>query len=614
MRHTGELGGSGTKSGKSRKGHRWRITFSITAIFLVMCGGAAIYFSQSAITVRNELEEAKALVPQLRNAIQQDDPVAVNQVVSVMRGRTTAAREASSNALWTAAGSLPWIGPNFRAVTEVAISADDMTTLGAQPLAEVFKSLDWKSLASVDGAANLPELEKAVPKIRAAAYAVESSTARLESIDAGSLLPALSTPLTEIVDQLRDASAGLSTAADASEIIARMMGGSAPHSYLLIIQNNAEVRASGGIPGALAVLQVDSGRITLGAQASSGDFGAMTPPLAVDQAQRDIYSGRLGKFVQDVNLTPDFPTAATNAVAMWDRRYNQRLEGAISIDPVALSYLLDATGPIDISIPELGSATGGLPTTLSGENVVRTLLSDVYSEIEQPQLQDAYFAAVAHKIFTALSAPSTDTTKLLAGLSRASEERRVLLWSGNPLEQEIIAKYPLSGSVEGPSVQPAQFGVYFNDGTGAKMDYYLERTVQLIKECPRNGYEQTTVRITSTNMAPADAATSLPAYVTGDGVFGVRPGTVQTNIMAYGPAQANVETARLDGQQTGFAPYLHSNRPVGVIAVHLAPGEQKTVELTFGKIVQHTEPNLVVTPTVQSVKDVNLPTQNAACG
>jgi hypothetical protein len=88
---------------------------------------------------------------------------------------------------------------------------------------------------------------------------------------------------------------------------------------------------------------------------------------------------------------------------------------------------------------------------------------------------------------------------------------------------------------------------------------------------------------------------------------------VQTNIVAYGPVQANMENAKMQGQRTDFASYQHSNRPVGVLAVQLAPGESKTVDFTFGKIVQHTEPNVAVTPTVQDVKDVILPTQNAEC-
>lgn len=394
-----------------------------------------------------------------------------------------------------------------------------------------------------------------------------------------------------------------------------MMGVETPRNYLLMVQNNAESRASGGIPGALAVLELDNGELSLGAQSSAGEIGTMSPIIALDEIQQQIYSKRLGKFMQDVNLTPDFPTAASTAAAMWERKTGQRLDGVVSVDPVALSYLLNATGPVRISGNELSQvASLGLPTELNGQNVVPTLLSEVYARIEEPKLQDAYFAGVAQEIFRALSSEQTDPKDLISGLSRGVTEGRISLWSATESEQSIIGTYPLSGSIAGSSVPAAQFGVYFNDGTGAKMDYYVERTVQLIRECPKDGYENTTVRVTSTNNAPADAATSLPAYVTGAGVFGVPPGSVQTNIVAYGPAQATVETARLDGQKTGFAPYLHSNRPVGVLAVRLAPGESKTVDFTFGKIVQHTEPNVVVTPTVQDVKDVKLPMENAACG
>jgi hypothetical protein len=341
----------------------------------------------------------------------------------------------------------------------------------------------------------------------------------------------------------------------------------------------------------------------------------MSPIVPLDPEQQQIYSGRMGKFMQDVNLTPDFPTAANTAQAMWERKTGQRVDGVISIDPVALGYILDATGPVTITQPELVAlASTGLPTELTGENVVRTLLSDVYAKIEQPAPQDAYFAGVAQETFAALSAGKGNAKGLIKGLTRGTAEGRVLVWSGLPAEQAVIANYSVSGSISGPSVAPAQFGVYFNDGTGAKMDYYIKRTVQLVKECPKDGYEQTTVRVTSTNAAPADAALSLPAYVTGGGNYGVPPGSVQTNIVAYGPAQAYVETAKLDGQKTEFAPHFHGSRPVGVLAIRLAPGESKTVDFTFGKIVQHTEPNLVVTPTVQDVKDVTLSTETAPCG
>jgi hypothetical protein len=531
-----------------------------------------------------------------------------------MAQHTESAKDAAQDPVWTVASGLPWLGPNLSAVAEVTRSANDVTHLGIAPLVSVYNSLDWKELVPKSSGTNLIPLKDAAPTVTSAAYAVAASADRLNTIRSADLLPQVAGPLTVARDELQEATRALNMAAGVARIAPDMLGADGPRQYLLMVQNNAESRASGGIPGALAVLTVDQGKLTLGKQSTATDLGAMSPVLPVELEQQQIFSNRLGKYLQDVNLTPDFPTAASAAAAMWEQKTGQQVDGVISIDPIAFSYLLDATGPIKITNPQLVAlAKGKLPVELTRQNVVPTLLSDVYAKIEDPKLQDAYFAGVAQELFSAVSAGNGDPKSLVASLTRGVDEGRVSLWSASAVEQAVIGAYKLGGAVVGPSVSPAQFGVYFNDGTGAKMDYYVKRTVQLVKECPADGYEQTIVRVTSTNTASADAAKSLPAYVTGGGHYGVPAGTVQTNVVAYGPVQANVESAKADGQRTEFAPYFHSSRPVGILAQRLAPGESKTVEFTFGKIVQHAEPNLVVTPTVQSVKDVVLPTENASC-
>lgn len=587
-------------------------------VFMIIFVIVLLVFSWLAVkasVVKSELETAKSLLPELQIAISENNTAGAAEAVDRMTVHTAAAREAGSDPIWSGARSLPLIGANFAAVSEMATAADDVTRLGAAPLAEAFQALDWESLVPNENGVDWKALNSQLPKVRAAAYAVRTSEERLRNMNSDGLIKEIATPLREAVEQLASIRRSLDTAADVAGVVPGMMGEERPRTYLLMVQNNAEARASGGIPGALAELVVENGKLSLGVQKSASEVGIMSPVLELDPEERQIYSTRPGKFMQDVNMTPDFPSTAALADAMWERTTGKRVDGVISVDPVALGYILDATGPVAISDPSVAAlSNSGLPTELSAANVVSTLLSDVYSKIEEPKLQDAYFAGVAQEIFAALTKGDGDPKKLLQGLSLGAQERRILVWSASSEEQSSIARYPLSGAVTGPSVAPAQFGVYFNDGTGAKMDYYVKRTVQLIKECPKDGYEQTTVRVTSTNSAPADAATSLPAYVTGDGVFGVPPGSVQTNIVAYGPVQAQVEMAKLDGQKTEFAPYFHGNRPVGILAIRLAPGESKTVDFTFGKIVQHTEPNVVVTPTVQDVKDVTLPTESFACG
>lgn len=605
-----------TKNGKSIKRHRRRITIAIvtSVCFAGVCLSWIAWLASTAMHIKSELETAANLVAALKTDIASPDKEKAVATAERIGSHTLTAKDAVNQPFWTLAATVPYLGANFSAVSELARSADDVVNLGLNPLVEVHGSLEWDRLLPSSTGIDLEPLEAASPAVNAASNAVTMSAERLNQIDATKLLPQVAEPLRSTREQLQEVTGALKTAADASRIAPPMLGSKAPRNYLLMIQNNAEARASGGIPGALAVLTVDKGKFSLTDQSSAGDVGIMSPAISLDVAQQKIYSGRLGKFMQDVNLTPDFPTAASTAQAMWERKTGYRLDGVLSIDPVALSYVLEATGPVKLQEHGSSAIEGlDLPNELSSQNVVETLLSEVYAKIEQPALQDVYFASVAKKVFEALASGSGNPQALITSITRGGEEGRVLMWSAAANEQSVLADYRVSGSVTGPSVSPAQFGVYFNDGTGAKMDYYVKRTVQLIKECPEDGYEQTTVRVTSTNTAPVDAAASLPAYVTGGGNFGVPPGSVQTNIVAYGPVQAQVETAKLDGQKTEFAPYFHSHRPVGILAIRLAPGDSRTVDFTFGKIVQHTEPNVVVTPTVQDVKDVTLPTEIAAC-
>jgi hypothetical protein len=575
---------------------------------------ATAWLGIRAASLKDELQAAANLVPALKGDITANMPDEAAANVDKLRQHTSSAREIVADPLWTMAAAIPWLGPNFSAAAEVARSADDVATMAVAPLVKVFDSLDWDALMPKAGGSDLEPLRTAAPRVAAAANTVSNSADRLADIRTDQLLPQLASALQETRGQLADASNALNVAASASQLAPEMLGADTPKKYLLLVQNNAELRATGGIPASVAVITVDHGKLSLSGQTTAEAMGTMSPVIDVDPEQKQIYSGRVGKFMQDVNLTPDFPTAAATARNMWQQKTGEQVDGVVSIDPVALGFLLDATGPLKLDDPRLASLSGNtLPSELTGGNAVKTLLSDVYARIPSPKAQDIYFAAVAKRIFDGLASTSTKPEKLLSGLTRGVEEGRILVWSADDNEQKTLVSYPLGGSIAGPGVSPAQFGVYFNDGTGAKMDYYVKSTVQLIKECTQAGYEQTTTRVTITNTAPADAATSLPAYVTGAGQFGVPPGSVRTNIVAYGPVQANMETAKLDGQRTDFAPYQHSNRPVGVLAVQLAPGETKTVEFTFGKIVQHTEPNVVVTPTVQDVKDVILPTQNAEC-
>ena len=597
----------------AKRKRRWATIGIGTAVLLLIMGGAAAWLGVQAVVIKDNLQATTELLPQLKKQLAANDPTAAAATVQSLASHTSTAKKAGTDPLWKAAGALPWVGANLSAATTVTVTADDVVQFAAKPLLRAFASLDWKALTPTDGAVGLEAIDAAAPSVVAAANTVQLSSDRLAGIDMTKLVPQVADPLTTAQEQLEELRGTLNVAASTVQLLPAMMGSDDTRNYLLLIQNSAEVRATGGIPGALAVLRSDKGRIELTSQDSASAMGSFDPAVIADPVQQAIYSNRMGIYMQNVNMTPDFPTAAATARTMWQQRHpGEVIDGVISVDPSALALILKATGPVDVgsAIPD-GVNIGTLPTTLTSENLVQALLSDVYAAIENPAMQDAYFAEVAKQVFAKISSGETSGEKLVAALGKGVGENRIKIWSSHADEQKLLGSQRIGGAISGPSVAPAAFGVYFNDGTGAKMDYYVKRTVQLVQQCSAGGYGQYTARITLTNTAPADAATSLPKYVTGGGVFGVPPGHVATNVVAYGPSLARAQEARVDGNAGGFGSFTHDSRPVGLVRVELAPGESKTVEIDFSKVVQTSPAQLEVTPTVQKNSDVVLPLKKA---
>lgn len=576
--------------------------------FLAVTLAVSGWLAFRAMQIQDHLQTAMQAIPSLEKAALAGQLDKASDIAQEVEFETAAARQVSSDPLWRIAGTLPIIGANFSAIGDASLAGDTVTSAVAKLFQKV-RTYPTDSLTPRDGKIDLRPYKELVPEVTRASRTISAAAASLRQVESDGLLPQVREPLSEAVQRLGTFSRELDSASSSLEILPAMLGSENERKYLVLVQNNAEVRATGGIAGAMVLVTAKDGRLELSDHASSGDIGRFKPALEVDKDQEQIYTTRLGAYIQNVNLTPDFPTAASTARRMWESKNpGSDIEGVLSIDPVALSYILEATGPIKLDdLDSISGELGSLPMTLSSENVVPSLLSDVYQEIEEPALQDAYFAAVASEVFSGLTDGGIDAGQMVKALQKGAEEKRLLVWSAVDAEQKIIGSSSLGGAIAGSADETA-IGVYFNDGTGAKMDYYVRREVQLEKRCQPDGYYRYAVKATITNNAPADAGKSLPDYVTGAGAFGVTPGTVQTNIYAYGPTEWFLNSAAQDGKAAPFGSYKHDERPVAAATMSLAPGESTTVEFEFSTPYETDEPTLAVTPTVQRTSDVLRPT------
>ena len=111
------------------------------------------------------------------------------------------------------------------------------------------------------GRIDLKPLVKAEPKVVAANAEVQTAARRLDRINPNGLLEAVASPLVDLRAQVAKVALTTATAARAVQLLPPMLGADGPREYLLLVQNNAEQRATGGIPGSVILLRAVDGAV-----------------------------------------------------------------------------------------------------------------------------------------------------------------------------------------------------------------------------------------------------------------------------------------------------------------------------------------------------------------
>jgi hypothetical protein len=544
--------------------------------------GLRALMAKDALTAA--LPEARAV----QSSLAAGDIAAASSAAAKLRDHTAAAASLSGDPIWRAAELVPWVGPNLTAVRVSASATDLIAAQVIGPLVGVAEEVDPARLKPVNGAVDLAPLARSQPVVARAQAAFRDASASVAGIDDGATIGRVRAEVERLRSLLAEAAPSVDAIANSAELLPGMLGADGPRTYLLLVQNPAELRATGGLVGVLALVTADRGKISLAAQASGTSIQPSADPVAaLPAATQGLYGPLLARFIQDVNLTPDFPLAASTASTMWKAKFGGTIDGVFTIDPVALSYLLTAIGPVN------------LPTgdTLTADNAVPLLLSESYSRWPDTSQQDAFFAAAAVAVFSQVAAGSADGTALIRSLVQAGEERRMLVWSAHPDEQRVLATTTLAGMLPTSTPSIAALGVYFNDATGAKMDYYLKTEVAAVTAvCRADGTPSSRIAVTLTNTAPADAGTALPAYVTGAGWSGVTPGSIRTRVAVYGAEGGLLAATTSAGADYATIAGTDAGRPVSVFTVDLAPGESRTVTVDLLNIKQK-GPGMTVTAT-----------------
>jgi len=281
-----------------------------------------------------------------------------------------------------------------------------------------------------------------------------------------------------------------------------LLGANGPKRYLIMAQNEDELRATGGFVTGAGVITVDNGRIAslVFMDSSHVDNFGGKPYDFPPQPMYDFMNLELLAF-RDANFWPDFPTSAQKAMDLYVYgRDVAPLDGAIAIDQEFLRLLVDATGPVPIPNSDRSINANNLLQVLRQARNIQEGQQVGEWVADRKAFLSGFAAAILSKIESDFGA--IDPVKLARNMVGAVETRHLSVAMRDPGVSAALADMGWDGRL--PSAPPGDFLMAVDTNMGYnKVNVYVERTlgydVQLGPE-PRG-----TLTILYTHTGPAVA-------------------------------------------------------------------------------------------------------------
>ncbi|MBV9822885.1 MAG: DUF4012 domain-containing protein, partial [Actinobacteria bacterium] len=345
------------------------LRLTLLAAFALLLAGL-VWLAVTAALARQHAQAGQQAADRLRAALLRADLPAARDAAASVTGQARAVHQLTTGPAWWIAARIPWAGRPARSISGSAAEADEVTARALPPLLQLADSLQPGGLVDA-GTVRLQPLVGAAAVLRQAETVLQDGTARLDRLPADTWLPpadrsraALRTSLAQLADQLRPAG-------QAADLLPDLLGRTGPKRYFVGLENEAESRGIGGIPGAFAIVTADQGRLRLERVDSDTALSKVRTrlDLGTEYARRYRAADPVNTFANST-ISPDFSEAARIWAAMWQARTRQRIDGALAIDPTAISYLLKVTGPA--RLPDGHAVTGDEVISLTQQALYRT--------------------------------------------------------------------------------------------------------------------------------------------------------------------------------------------------------------------------------------------------
>jgi hypothetical protein len=506
-------------------------------LFLVLCGlllftllvkGAEV--SRDAYTLWKHGMRLKGLAQDPAQVLERGEPeriradlVAIEAALRNLRAEL----QADLRPAW-----LPWPSArqNLAALDELlGIGADVALAgqLGGTGLQAIVQAMtNRQSPAGTEETPGLSEalftgLVGAQPYFGQSALLLEETEKRVMPLRQTSLWSPLPRLVSTLDRYLRLGVDGLEAAAAAP----KLLGDDRPATYLIMAQNNDEIRATGGFITGIGLATLEAGKITQLVIKDSYDFDKFTVdhPYAPEPMQR--YMNIILWVTRDGNWWPDFPTSAQAVEDLYHLENSGQIDGVFAFDMLALEALVKAVGPLYLEETQ---------DEITGENVLQKIREFWNPPIPEGKTLHEWFAELGwstikqqwwygRKDFMGLLAKmilgklqSGGQPEQLGGLfwtlKQAVDEKNIQLYFHDPALQGLLATAGMDGTVE--TEVPGDYLLALDTNMGYnKVNLYVEKLVSYEVNLSQDAAPQATLTLTYHNRSPAEESCEHEARI-----------------------------------------------------------------------------------------------------
>lgn len=217
----------------------------------------------------------------------------------------------------------------------------------------------------------------------------------------------------ESLDQLPTAIEATKMTLDSLPLLADFLSKD-QQTIILLLQNNMELRPTGGFIGSLGIMNFQSGRLidfsVKDVYEADGQLkGQVEPPETLER-----YLGEETWYLRDSNWSPDFPKTARQVLWFWEKQLDRRADGVIAINLRVVEKILSSLGGVYLpdyqetitaqnlfERAEYHSDVGFFPGSTQKKDFLGSLAFEILAEIKRREnLPASLFLAFQQSLLT----------------------------------------------------------------------------------------------------------------------------------------------------------------------------------------------------------------------